>query len=413
MTDHPPSKYRWYILALGVATHMFVVAMPWMGMPVLFKEISVELGFNLVQIGFIWGMTGLPYMVGSFAAGLASDKYGATRTLGVACLLVGIAGALRGVADGFFSLSAFMFLFGLFSIPLGMATHKAAGQWFPGHQLGLANGILATGMGVGNAVGAMISATVLSPWLGGWRNLMFVYGAVGIAVGFLWLKARQGPGAGTASPSAQTVPFRQALSRVIRLRSVWLLALLVLFICGYNSGLVGYLPLYLRSIGWSPVSADGALAAYTAASVVGAIPMSLLSDRVGSRKAVLYPAILAIIISVSLLSAFRGPVVWFSAIVAGSVQEAFWAISITLTMETGGVGAVYAGTAMGLTMTFSGIGGFFSPPIGNRLAEINPSLAFIFWLALAVAALLIIRFVKETGWKKTEIHPGGKAPHIT
>ena len=42
------SNYRWYILTLLALTSMFVVAMPFMSMPVLFDEISGDLGLNLV-----------------------------------------------------------------------------------------------------------------------------------------------------------------------------------------------------------------------------------------------------------------------------------------------------------------------------------------------------------------------------
>ncbi|OGO24819.1 MAG: hypothetical protein A2144_09635 [Chloroflexi bacterium RBG_16_50_9] len=376
-------------------------------MPVLFKEIASDLDLNLVQVGVVWGMASLPGLFGAFAAGLISDRFGATRTLALACLLQGMAGALRGISGNFIGLAIFMFLFGLFTIPLSFATHKAAGQWFSGRQLGLANGILAMGMGVGTTVGALVSATVLSPWLGGWRHLMFAYGVIAIVVGFLWLSARRNPGSGEASLSTETVPFRQALSHVVRIRSVWLLALFQLCIYGYSSGIIGYLPLYLRSIGWTPVSADGALTTFNAASVVGVIPLSLLSDRIGRRKVVIYLAVLMVIIGVSLLSAFGGKIVWPSVLFAGVVQEAFFALSITMVMETEGVGARYAGTALGLMTTLAGIGGFFSPPVGNRLAQINPSFAFIFWLALAVVALGIFRFVEETGWRKKGFHLEG------
>ena len=68
-------------------------------------------------------------------------------------------------------------------LEMAFATHKAASEWFSGKQLGLANGLLAMGMGVGFTLGAMISATVLSPILGNWRNVMFAYGILAIVIG--------------------------------------------------------------------------------------------------------------------------------------------------------------------------------------------------------------------------------------
>jgi MFS family permease len=166
-------------------------------------------------------------------------------------------------------------------------------------------------------------------------------------------------------------------------------------------GFTGYLPLYLRGSGWTAVGADGTLAALSAASVVGVIPLSLLSDRIGLRKVFLYASILMTTIGVGLLSVFSGALVWPLVILVGIVQEGLAAGLITMVMETEGVGAAYAGSALGLNTTFSGLGSFFAPPLGNGLAEINPSSAFIFWSALAAAGLFAFYFVKETGWKKS------------
>ena len=397
MADHQPSSYKWCVLALGVATHLFVSAMPWICMPVLFKEISDELGLDLVQVGVVWGMSSLPSLFTAFAAGLILDRFGSTRTLGVTCIISGVFGALRGISAGFTGLATFMFLYGLFSVPLYFAAHKAAGEWFTDKQLGLANGILAMGMGVGSVLGEMISATVLSPLLGGWRNIMFVFGAIAIVIGLLWFKVRRYPELKGKTDVVAAVPFRQSLVQVVRVRSVWFLALFQLFLFAYSGGLMGYLPLYLRSIGWPTVGADGALAAFSAASVLGVVPLSLLSDRLGLRKAILLPAALVAMVGVGLLSVVNGPAIWPCVILAGFVQEAFAAISITVIMETKGVGPAYAGTALGLATTLSGVGGFLSPPIGNRLALINPSFAFIFWVALIAVAFCLLLFVKETG----------------
>lgn len=400
MSKNTGSNYRWYILFLGITTHILVVGMSYLCMPVLFKEISLDLGLDLVQIGFVWGIISLPGVFFAFFSGMITDKFGASRTIGVACLLTGIIGALRGVSNSFASLTAVMFLFGFVSLPLYSATHKAAGQWFSSKQLGLANGILAAGMGVGNMLGASISATVLSPLFGNWRNLMYVYGVVAVIVGILWLTAKRTPGTDNLSPVLETIPFRKSIAHVVRLKSVWMLGIFTLCMAGYSGGLMGYIPLYLRSVGWADASADNALALFAGVSIAGAILFSLLSDKLGRRKIILYGAVISVIIGVGLLAIFGGSVAWLSMVLTGLAQETFFALSITVLIESEGVGAAYAGTALGLTGSVSGIGSFFAPPIGNRLAVIDPRFAFIFWLILAAGALFAIRFIKETGWKR-------------
>ena len=403
MTDSPGSNYKWYILSLGAATHIFVLSMSWMCMPVLFKEISDDLGLNLVQVGMVWGMMGLAGMLTALFAGLFGDRYGTRKTLTIICLLLGITGALRGLSENFIQLAVFMFLFGLFSVSVSLAVHKSAGEWFQGRQLGLANGVLAMGIGVGITLASMFSATVFSPLLGGWRNLMFVYGAISVIAGIFWFQTRRSPANVEVASSRETVSFRQSLAHVVHLKGVWLLGVVNICVLGCRTGLVGYLPLYLRNIGWEALQADGALAALSAASVLGVIPLSLLSDRIGLRKVIITPAIIMIIIGVGLLSVFSGVLVWPLVILVGIAVESLAAILITMVMETAGSGGTYAGTALGLCTTLGLLGNFFAPPVGNRLAVINPGYAFLFWSGIALVGLIVSFFVRETGWGKTVI----------
>jgi len=392
------SNYRWYILTLGALTHTFAVAMPMMSLPVLFKEISVELDLNLIQIGTVWGMIPLAGIFVVLIGGLLGDRFGVKRTLSTLCFLAGLAGALRGLSGSFISLATTMFLFGILNASIPINVHKVASIWFPGRHLGLANGILSLGMGLGLTAGAMISATILSPLLGGWRNVLLLYGVISIGISILWLLTRSELGQ-VESPSgyAGTVLFRQALSRVVRIRGVWFLGLIMLGQVACTTGMIGYLPLYLRGIGWTAASADGALAASNSASMMVAIPMVLLSDKLGSRKTILLAAMLITAIGVGLLSVVGGAMVWVSVIIASIARDGFMAVTITMITETEGVGATYAGTALGLAMTLSRVGGIISPPVGNSLAGIKPGLPFIFWAALAAVALFGFHFLKDTG----------------
>jgi len=389
--------YRWYVLALSTLTFVFVLAMPAMCMPVLFNEISKDLNLSLVQIGAVWGMASLPGLFTVLFGGLLGDRFGVKRVLSMACLLAGMAGALRGLSDSFFTLAATIFLFGLFTATVTPVVLKTCGIWFEGRRLVMANGVLSIGIGVGFMVAALISATVLSPLLGGWRNVLFLYGSISAAIGFLWLFVRSGPlYSESRTDETSTVPFRRALSRVVRIRGVWLLGFILMGQLGCVQGLLGYLPLYLRGIGWPDATADGALAAFHAISIAGVVPLALLSNRLGSRRVVLFVATLMTAVGVGLLSVASGPMVWVSVVIAGFVRDGFMANLTTATIETEGVGPVYAGTAMGLVLTIARLASFISPSIGNSLANINPGLPFVFWASLATIALFSFYFFKQS-----------------
>jgi MFS family permease len=187
----------------------------------------------------------------------------------------------------------------------------------------------------------------------------------------------------------------QTVLHVARIRNVWLFGLALLGISGCVQGALGYLPLYLRGLGWPEVRADGALAAFHTISLIFTIPIAFGSDRLGSRKKVLAAAGFMIVLGIGLLSFAGGLLVWVAVCTAGMVRDGFMAVFMTSIMETEGVGAAYAGTAIGVVMIFSGLGNLLAPPLGNSLAGTGAGSPFVFWAALAVLGMAGILATRE------------------
>jgi MFS family permease len=391
---NPPNHYKWYILTLAVLTNMLVVAMPSMGMSVLSKEISQDLGLNLVQVGIVWGVGSLPGILTSLLAGVLGDKFGPKRVLIVSSLLAGLLGAVRGLATDFFSMTVIVILFGALMPFVSMNGIKAAGQWFPPQQLGLANGLIAMGMALGFLLGALLSATTFSPLLGGWRNVLMVYGVAGALFSLPWFFARTLPL--HHHTNGQGMSMRTAFRQVAGLKNIWLLGLTLFGVGGCIQGLLGYLPLYLRGLGWEALRADGALSAFHTVSMIFVLPIALWSDRLGSRKRLLLAATLMVVLGAGLLSFANGVWIWLAVLLAGFVRDAFMAIFMTMVIETEGVGPAYAGTALGVTMALSGIGNVIAPPLGNSLAVFWPAAPFAFWAGLAAVGFACLAMVKPT-----------------
>ena len=100
-TSAQQDAYKWLVLAISAGTFTFVVAIPQMSLPVLFDEISADLGLSLVQVGWIWGMGSMLGILVGLIGGPVGDRIGPRRTLAVACLLMGRAAAARGLSNGF------------------------------------------------------------------------------------------------------------------------------------------------------------------------------------------------------------------------------------------------------------------------------------------------------------------------
>jgi MFS family permease len=386
--------YRWYILLLGALTNSLIVAVPTMGMPVLFEKISQDMHLNLVQIGLIWGINALPGILTILVGGIIGDRFGPKRVLLFSCLLIGITGASRGLANDFSSLATAMFAFGLFSPFITMNTFKTCGLWFPRRQMGLASGVLSMGMALGFLLGSMFSATVLAPWLGGWRQVMFLYGAISVALCIPWFFTRPTPGH-AADASKNSGSILHTLAYVARIRNIWWFGLAIFGIGGCIQGSLGYLPLYLRGQGWPEASADGALAAFHTVSLICVIPIAILSDKLGTRKKILIAAGLMVTLGIGLLSFVQGGFVWIAVGIAGMVRDGFMAVFMTSILETDGVGPAFAGTATGLTMVFSGVGNLIAPPLGNSLATIAPGLPFFFWTGMTLLGIIGLVAARE------------------
>jgi len=381
-TTHVQSdSYKWLVLTLSAFTFTFVFAIPQMSLPVLFDEISAELGLSLVQVGWIWGAGSVLGILMGLIGGPVGDRFGPRRTLAVACLLMGLAGAARGLSNSFtmLALTTLIAGFALWAIPMNV--HKACGVWFPKEQLGMANGVVGVGMALGFLLGALLAATVFSPIFGGWRNVLFVYGAVAILFGMLWWFSQEKAGI-EGQQTNQMITFRKAIGHVVRLRNVWILCIATAGVTGCVNGMLGYLPLYLRNLDWEPAIADSTLASFHAVSMLFTMPIALFSDRVGSRRGVLIASALLIGIGTGLLGFTSGVLISAAVLIAGISRDGFMAITMTAIIEEKGVGARFAGSATGLNMSVIGIASFFAPPVGNWLAKFGTGLPFLFWASL-------------------------------
>lgn len=392
------SNKRYYLLGLAAITFTLVSGMPYACMPVLFAEIAADLNLSVVQLGSVWGMVGLASASVVMIGGILGDRFGIKIVLGLVCVLAALAGASRGLTSDFLGIAVTVFAYGLVRGLITPNIHKACGLWFEPRNLGTANSIVGLGMGIGLMLSPLISATVLSPWLGGWRQVMFFYGAGSLLVGLLWLLAGRMPSpVSTLAAGAETVSLKQAIARLLRLKKLWLLGLALMCRSSCIIGMVGYLPMYLAERGWDNASADGTLTALYGASTLLVVPVSLLSDRTRSRKPIMLAALVISTISIGLIPVVDGVAIWVMVLLAGMFIDTYVILSFTMVQEIREIEPQYYGAALGIVLTLAEFGNFVSPTVGNSLAAINAGLPLLFWAGLSLAALVILFFVRETG----------------
>ena len=106
------NQERWGVLLLCTLTVLIPFTIPSLLLPVLFAEMAADLDLNILQLGFAWGSISLASLFVGLFGGALGDRFGSRLTLGVACILIGILGALRGLAPNYILLLVTFMLYG-------------------------------------------------------------------------------------------------------------------------------------------------------------------------------------------------------------------------------------------------------------------------------------------------------------
>lgn len=389
------SNYRWVMLAMCALTPPFVVTLPNLSLPPMFATISQELGLSLVQMGTIWGIMSLAGIFFALIGGTLGDRFGTRTSLVIGCLLTGLFGLMRSFAVDFTSLLITSLFYGFAQAIISLMLFKVIRQWIPSEQLGMASGVISAGFATGLMLGPLLSTSVILPALGGWRQVLVLYGLIAIGFSLLWLVIHPATSQHTTAQT-ERLSLGQSLRHVTRLRGVWILGLSSLGIMACFRGFTGYLPTYLKTIGWAELEADRALAAFFVTSLVCVVPLSILSDRLHIRRGFLIVASLILGTGIGSLTFVESGLILIVVAATGIVFDAFMAIYNASVLEVEGVGYLYAGTAMGFSRMIRNLGGTISPPLGNSLAIYGPSIPFLFWGGMGLFAMLMFIFVLKT-----------------
>ncbi|MGB1285826.1 MAG: MFS transporter [Aggregatilineales bacterium] len=392
------SNYRWIILGLTALTGFAVMGFPTTALAVLFSEVADDLQLDLVQIGLVWGVGTVMGIFTTILAGSFIDYFGTRRSLVVLAILTGLTGLLRGFAVDFGTLFLFSFLFGMVQPVLPMNLIKLNRQWFAPQQLGLASGIMSAGFATGLMLGSQLGAGVLSPALGGWRGVLIFLGIISIVIGILWFFVHPPLQKSTASRPNVTSIFAN-LRHVMGYREVWIYGIAVFGVIGLMRGVIGYVPTYLREIGWAETIADTPTSVFFLASLIGVIPISYLSDRLGDRHIVMIIATLALSLGTGMMffaqDSYAG--VMLAMVIGGFFFDSFMAMNGASVTEIEGMDIAVMGSALGFIGMMQSVSATIAPPLGNALSALGLNTPFLLWAAcgLLAAATLIVTYRRK------------------
>ena len=174
-----------------------------------------ELGLSATEFGLAVSAFFWVYAPGQLVGGWLVDRFDAKRLFGGGVALWGVATALMGAVGGLFSLVALRAVLGFGQSFCFTGSSKLIAHYCRAEGRGGANGVVMSGIGWGQMVGAGAGGMIMA--LFGWRPMCLFFGLLTLAWLIPWLRLRPQQVQATADGQAVTVP----LVAILRRRALW------------------------------------------------------------------------------------------------------------------------------------------------------------------------------------------------
>lgn len=266
---HPASL----VIAAGVVAALHVGKLP----PAL-PALQQVLGVSLVQAGFLLSLFQLAGMTLGLPAGLLIQRYGARRSMLAGLLVLSLASALGGAAQGAAGLLASRVFEGLgFLCVVLPAPGLLRALVAPGRlsrALGAWGAYMPLGAALAMLVGPWVMAQVDVAW--GWRILWWLLSALSVLLAVLLYRSvpadqpLEVEPSRTPSPATSLFSGSHGLLRLtLRSRGVWLVALCFSMYSGQWLAVVGFLPSIYAQAGLPAAAAAWLTALAAAVNIIG------------------------------------------------------------------------------------------------------------------------------------------------
>ncbi len=389
-----PSAYRWLMLIL--------IALPNCGtnyaqfqLSAFAAEFMADFGLTATQFSAVTlSFSAIAGIIG-VCGGTIADRLGTRRVVVTLCFITAAASLLRLLTHSY----AVFFLLSLF-VGCGLGgVHATSGKiinaWFPAKETGIAFSLYC-------AIGAagISLAQLTSPLYTGYHQALLVSGMILLVAAVMWLIFGRNAPEGAVLPPSQ--PVLKYISRVVKLRNVWIVAICCALFCGFIFAISALLPTVLiNTRGMETARANSISSMLNIGAIVGSVIIPALQARLGFGK---YRPIL---ITLMLLAAvcvlpiaivsdgFILPLIFLLGVFV-SVGCAYFMAMLAGLKE---VGAEYLGSAQGIaTLTQYLLGGFVIPSfVITPLVDVSGTMLFVASAVLCLLMALGTFLLPETG----------------
>lgn len=188
------TRVRWFILAMIFIVTVFNYV-DRATLSIAAPSMRHDLGFDALTMGMAFSAFGWSYTAMQIPGGLILDRFGARTVLGISLILWSALTFAQGFvhlfASAFVALFALRFLMGIAESPAFPCNSRLTVMWFPSAERGLATSVFQLAQYFALAVFTPVMTYTVSMW--GWHYVFYTTGAVGVLLGFWWLRSVREP----------------------------------------------------------------------------------------------------------------------------------------------------------------------------------------------------------------------------
>jgi MFS transporter, ACS family, tartrate transporter len=370
-------------------------------------QMNQALGFSNGVFGTAAGCFALGYVLFGIPSTLLLHRVGARRWISLIVILWGTASAATAFVTSAQQLAIARCLLGLAEAGFAPGAILYFSYWFPSEYRGRVMGSFAFIQPVALILGGPASSSLLSLdgdlRLAGWQWLLLVEASPALLLAvlvFRYLPDR--PDAATWLPSAnrEWLAARLAAEQrridatgsvtsawgVLRSGRVWALAVVALAFSTSGGGTVFFMPLIIRSMGFS-VSHTGLIAALPGIVCTLAVPLwGMWADRANRREGVV--AVAALVIAVGLAgTAVALPSPWALVPMCLAMTGYFGFVAAFWTLPSMFLSGARAAAGISFINIMANLGNFTGPALLGQIYDLSRSYAIGLCCLAAIAAV--------------------------
>ena len=378
-------KIPWKILIIAIFLNFCTWAFLFITPP-METILSANLHISHFQTSLLFSAPILMIVLVAIPAGIIADRIGLKRAIGIGAIIACIGAVFRGTASTYSTLLIFSLIFG-FGMGFTFANlPKLARSCSSSEQTSFVMGII-NGFGLLGGIGTALAITIplIYTLTNSYHGVFYVWSIpLLIATILWWIMVREPPCPSAEVESEQTESV--GLKNVLRDKTLWLLAFILLLHNIFFYTWSGWLPTYLlqKGVGLGLSGLLTSVMLWVGIPTVILVPMLFSRTNISKRLLIWVPSLIFAFLAIWIIYASEFAI-WFIMVIAGIINILRFNTLLSLPVEI--MPKRHAGVAGGVVVAIGYIGAVIGPSMAGQILDITGSFPTIF-IILAVLSLI-------------------------